>query len=169
MAHHQDALASARIVSALTRRRLTLAIAESLTGGLLTSAIVDTPGASAVLRGGVVAYDTRAKASVLGVDAGLLARGGAVDPEVALEMAQGVRRVFTLEGTPADIGIATTGVAGPDPQDGHPVGTVFVAWSVGDRHEVRRMALTGDRSQIRSAVVSESLRELADIVERLGE
>lgn len=169
MAHDQDALASARIVSALTRCQRSLAVAESLTGGLLVSAIVDTPGASAVLRGGVVAYDTRAKASVLGVDADLLARVGAVDPDVALEMAQGVRRVFTLDGTPADIGIATTGVAGPEPQDSHPVGTVFVAWSVGDRHEVRRLTLTGSRSQIRSAVVSESLRELADIVETLGE
>ena len=169
MARDQDALVSARIVAALARRGLTLAVAESLTGGLLVSAIVDTPGASAVLRGGVVAYDTRAKASVLGVDADLLATVGAVDPDVAREMAEGVRQVFALGGSPADIGIATTGVAGPEPQDGHPVGTVFVAWAVGERSGVRRLELSGDRSQIRSDVVSESLRELADVVEALGE
>jgi nicotinamide-nucleotide amidase len=169
MARDEDALASARIVAALTRRGLSLAVAESLTGGLLVSAIVDTPGASAVLRGGVVAYDTRAKASVLGVDADLLARVGAVDPDVALEMAEGVRRVFALGSSPADIGIATTGVAGPEPQDGHPVGTVFVAWVVGDRREVRRLELSGERSQIRSDVVSESLRELVGLVEGFGE
>ena len=86
------------------------------------------PGASAVVRGSVVAYATELKAQVLGVDADLLAAGGAVQAEVARQMATGVCRVLG-----ADVGVATTGVAGPDPQDGQPVGTVFVAVALGGR------------------------------------
>ena len=99
-----------------------MATAESLTGGLVCAALTDVPGASAVVRGAVVAYATELKAQVLGVDPDLLATGGAVQAEVARQMATGVCRVLG-----ADVGVATTGVAGPDPQDGHPVGTVFVA------------------------------------------
>lgn len=96
--------------------------AESLTGGLVVARLIETPGASAVVRGGLVAYATELKAALLGVDAALLAERGAVDPEVARQMALGARRVLG-----ADWGLATTGVAGPDAQDGRPVGCVFVA------------------------------------------
>ncbi|MBS2965435.1 CinA family protein [Actinocrinis puniceicyclus] len=102
--------------------RLTIAVAESLTGGQLAAQLTAVPGASAVFRGSVTAYATDLKAAVLGVDAVLLDQMGAVHAEVARQMAAGVRRVCR-----ADIGIATTGVAGPRPQDGQPVGTVFVA------------------------------------------
>jgi nicotinamide-nucleotide amidase len=113
---------AARLVFALSEHGQTVAVAESLTGGMLCSALVDVPGASAVVRGGVVSYATDLKHRLLGVDAGLLAANGPVDPDVAAQMAHGVR-----ERLGADWGVATTGVAGPDPQDGIPAGTVYVA------------------------------------------
>jgi nicotinamide-nucleotide amidase len=110
------------LVSALSERDQTVAVAESLTGGLLCSALVEVPGASVVVRGGVVAYATELKHELLGVDAELLAGNGAVDPDVAAQMALGVRQRLG-----ADWGLATTGVAGPDPQDGVQPGRVYVA------------------------------------------
>jgi nicotinamide-nucleotide amidase len=110
------------VVRLLTVRGETLAVAESLTGGLVAAEITSVPGASRVFRGSVTAYATELKHTLLGVDADLLAAHGAVDPQVAARMAAGVRRALG-----ADWGVATTGVAGPDPQDGQPVGTVFVA------------------------------------------
>ncbi|MEV0847067.1 CinA family protein [Streptomyces sp. NPDC049954] len=100
----------------------TLAVAESLTGGLVAAEITAVSGASRAFRGSVTAYATDLKHRVLGVDAALLERNGAVDAEVAAQMAEGVRRILG-----ADWGLATTGVAGPEPQDGKAVGTVFVA------------------------------------------
>ncbi len=110
------------VVAALTARGLTLAVAESLTGGALMDALVAVPGASGCLRGGVVAYATDLKHLLLDVPVELLDRTGPVHPEVALAMADGVRRRLG-----ADLGLATTGVAGPDAQDGRPVGEVHVA------------------------------------------
>ena len=115
---------TARVLAQARRLRLTIAVAESLTGGQLAAAFTAVPGASAVFRGSVTAYATDLKASVLGVDSVLLASSGAVHPEVARQMADGVRRLCG-----ADLGLATTGVAGPEPQDGRPVGTVYVALS----------------------------------------
>ncbi|MEV7195632.1 CinA family protein [Streptomyces sp. NPDC093510] len=106
----------------LAARGETLAVAESLTGGLVAAEITSVAGASKVFRGSVTAYATELKRDVLGVDGTLLDERGAVDPEVARQMADGVRKVLG-----ADWGLATTGVAGPDPQDGQPVGTVYVA------------------------------------------
>ena len=151
---------SARLIATLESRDLTVAVAESLTGGLLTSELIRTPGASAVVRGGIIAYDTELKHSLLGVDAGLLAVYGAVHADVARQMAAGVRAALTVADLPADIGIATTGVAGPDPQDGQPVGTVFVAIAIGMDIHVLELQLDGDREAIRSGVVYESLLEL---------
>ncbi|MFJ8201532.1 CinA family protein [Streptomyces sp. NPDC096152] len=110
------------VVRLLTVRDETIAVAESLTGGLVAAEITTVPGASKVFRGSVTAYATDLKHELLGVDATLLAERGAVDPQVAAQMAAGVRKALG-----ADWGIATTGVAGPEPQDGQPVGTVFVA------------------------------------------
>jgi nicotinamide-nucleotide amidase len=118
---------AAAALDALRRRGWTLAVAESLTGGALADAFVRVPGASAVLVGAVVAYATPLKASVLGVDRGLLDREGPVHPDVAAQMADGVRVALAVDGRPADAGIATTGVAGPEPQGGRPPGTVYVA------------------------------------------
>ena len=143
-----------RVATALLQsaeeRGVTLAIAESLTGGQVASSLVEVPGASRVLVGAVVAYATRIKAQLLGVDAVHLERTGPVDRDVALQMADGVRRLLG-----ADLGLATTGVAGPGPADGHPAGTVHIAvvapWGL--RH--RELHLGGDRSQIRCATVME--------------
>jgi nicotinamide-nucleotide amidase len=157
--------AAAELVALLTARGLTIAVAESLTGGLLVAELVRVPGASAVVVGGVVAYDTAIKHSLLGVDADLLARQGAVDPEVARQMAVGVRSALAVDGRAADIGISTTGVAGPDPQDGKAVGTVYLGFAIGDEVVDVALALSGDRNGIRSAVVSESLIRLHRMLE----
>lgn len=151
---------AADLVAELTRRRLTIAVAESLTGGALVSELVSVPGASAVVRGGVVAYQTELKHSLLGVDAGLLARHGPVHPDVAASMATGARERLAIDGKSADIGLATTGVAGPDPQGGHDPGTVFVGLAVPGGVRVVSLSLTGDRQAIRNATVSESLAVL---------
>jgi nicotinamide-nucleotide amidase len=135
---------AARLVDALAARGWTVGIAESLTGGLVAAAVVDVPGASRVLRGAVVAYATDLKASVLGVDPALLARRGAVDPDVAAQMAAGAARVLG-----ADVGLATTGVAGPDPQDGHPPGLVHVAVRTPEGASVRSVRLEGGRDAVR--------------------
>jgi nicotinamide-nucleotide amidase len=154
------------VISALTARGLTIAVAESLTGGLLVAELIGVPGASAVVRGGVVAYDTRLKHSLLGVNADLLAQHGAVHPDVAAQMAEGVRVACAVDGVPAGIGLATTGVAGPESQDGHPVGTVFVAIATDQGTEILHLALEGSRQAIREAVVSESLLQLHRILEQ---
>ena len=110
------------LVTRLSDSGLTIAAAESLTGGLVCSALVDVPGASAVLRGSVTAYATELKAQVLGVDDARLASVGPVDAQVAQEMADGVAQLLG-----ADVAVATTGVAGPGPADGHEAGTVYIA------------------------------------------
>lgn len=143
----------------LTGRGETLAAAESLTGGLVAAALTGPPGASRVFLGSVTAYATEAKREVLGVDGGLLARRGAVDAEVARQMATGVRRLLG-----ADWGVATTGVAGPEPQDGKPVGTVYVAVSAPGTGGVvaQRLNLRGDRAAIRAGSVHAVLGLLRD-------
>lgn len=149
------------LIADLARRGDTVAAAESLTGGLVCAALTAVPGASTVVRGSVTSYATDVKASVLGVDARLLRAGGAVQAEVARQMAHGVRRLLG-----ATHGIATTGVAGPDPQDDVPVGRVFVAVAWDDApgvplDEVRMLDLTGDRGAIREQTVVRVLELLA--------
>ncbi|MFF5105572.1 CinA family protein [Streptomyces sp. NPDC000134] len=159
---------AADVVRLLTVKGGTVAVAESLTGGLVAAEITAVPGASKVFRGSVTAYATELKHRLLGVDASLLAARGAVDPQVAAEMAAGVRTALG-----ADWGIATTGVAGPDPQDGQPVGTVFVAVHGPERAadgsasggKVEALRLNGDRAEIRM----ESVRSvLALLVEEIA-
>ncbi|CAN5265697.1 CinA family protein [soil metagenome] len=154
----------AEIIAALTAKHYTIAVAESLTGGLLVAQLVDTPGASAVLLGGVVAYNTELKHTVLGVDAEVLAAHGAVHPDVAAQMAAGVRVALAVAGQPAHIGISTTGVAGPDPQDGQPVGTVYLGFAVGTEVTTRHLQLEGSRKAIRDRVVYESLSVLTELL-----
>jgi nicotinamide-nucleotide amidase len=134
-------------------------VAESLTGGMLAAALTAIPGASAVFRGAVVAYATDLKRSLLGVPADVLDRHGAVHPEVAAAMAEGACRRMM-----AEVGAATTGVAGPDPADGQPVGTVHIAVSARGRTTGRALSLSGDRSQIRSATVEQSLNLLVRVL-----
>ena len=153
---------AAEVIRMCRERGLTLATAESLTGGLVCAALTSVPGSSHVVRGSVVAYATDRKSAVLGVPAGLLAERGAVDADVARAMAEGVRRVMA-----ADVGLATTGVAGPEPQDGHPVGTVFVAVSGPGLEVVERLALSGDRAMVRVATVCAVLEHCRDALDRL--
>lgn len=157
----------ADVVARLRSAGLTIAAAESLTGGLVCAALTEVPGASAVVRGAVVSYATDLKASVLGVDPEVLAAGGAVQAQVAREMALGAARVCG-----ADVGIGTTGVAGPDAQDGIPVGTVFVAVARAgqpvDEVPVRELGLGGDRSQIRGATVIAVLGLVTEVVSQAG-
>jgi nicotinamide-nucleotide amidase len=147
------------VVAALTERGEHLAVAESLTGGALCARIVDVPGASAVLRGGVVAYATDLKATLLGVDEDVLAARGAVQPLVAEQMALGVAQRLG-----ARHGLATTGVAGPQAQDGQPVGRVHLAHAGQLGVEVETWDLVGDRAMIRAQAVD---RALALLLRRL--
>ena len=151
--------AAAALIALLAARGQSIAVAESLTGGLLAAALTDVPGASAVFRGGVVAYATELKAVLLGVDRALLAAQGAVSAEVAGAMAEGV-----ADRLGAAVGAATTGVAGPDPAEGKPAGTVYVAASAGPQTLVRRLALSGSRAAIRAATVREALALVLVIV-----
>jgi nicotinamide-nucleotide amidase len=148
-----------RVLAALGAAGGTLAVAESLTGGEVTARLVAVPGASAVLRGGVVSYATDLKASLLGVDAGLLAAGGAVQAEVAAQMAAGAARRLG-----ADHAVATTGVAGPTPADGHPPGVVHVAAAGPGVVRVRTLRLAGTRAQVRRAAGHAALALLAGVL-----
>lgn len=143
---------AAEVLVLLKRSGATLAVAESLTGGLVAAEVTSVPGASRTFRGSVTAYATDLKRDVLGVDGLLLAERGAVDPEVARQMAEGVRRVL---GT--DWGLATTGVAGPEPQDGKPVGTVHLAVAGPDGVSARELRLDGSRAAIRGITVHAAL------------
>lgn len=140
------------IIGLMTRTGETVAAAESLTGGLVAAALTDVPGSSNVFRGGVVAYATELKAQVLGVDVAMLKRHGPVYAPVASAMAEGVRQRLG-----ATFGVATTGVAGPGPQDGHPAGTVHIAVSLAGDTVVRTMALAGDRDEVRRLTVERVL------------
>ena len=156
---------SARLLDVLRTRSLTIAVAESLTGGLLVAELISNAGASDVVNGGVAAYQTALKHSLLGVSAEVLAAHGAVHPDVAMQMAVGVRRHLSVGDRPADVGIATTGVAGPGAQDGHAAGTAFVGIAVGADVRFVPLALSGSRSDIRNRVVSESIAAVLDILE----
>lgn len=145
-------------VDVALERGLTLATAESLTGGLISATLVAVPGVSNVLWGGVTAYDTSLKHSLLGVDAAFLQEHGPIDPNVAAMMAEGVRRACAKDGVQPSIGLATTGVAGPDSQDGHPVGEVYVAVSSPQFSQVERFQFQGDRTLIRLSAVAAALR-----------
>jgi nicotinamide-nucleotide amidase len=151
--------AARRLHELLLARGQTLAVAESLTGGALGAAITEVPGVSATFRGGVVAYATDLKAALLGVDAGLLGERGPVDGDVAAGMAEGARALLG-----ATYGLATTGVAGPDSQAGHPPGEVHVAVAGPRGARRERLQLTGDRAAVRAATVLQALLLAADAV-----
>ncbi|MCG5211819.1 nicotinamide-nucleotide amidohydrolase family protein [Streptosporangium sp. KLBMP 9127] len=155
MTRHADLLAL------LVRRDATVAVAESLTGGLIGATLSATPGASAAFRGGVIAYATDSKERVLGVPGELLAREGAVHPDVAGAMAAGVRDLMA-----ATYGVAVTGVAGPEPQDGKPVGTVHIAVSGPEsRFWHKNLRLSGSRDEIREETTQEAVDLLLHVVE----
>ncbi|MGA4668251.1 CinA family protein [Propionibacteriaceae bacterium Y1923] len=143
------AAAASRLLEALAARGLSLASAESVTGGRFAGLVTSVPGASRSYVGGVVAYTSRLKHELLGVDADLLARHGAVNEAVARAMAEGARRRLG-----ASVAVACTGVAGPDPSDGAPVGTVFLALALAGSTRAVELSLDGDRRAIREATVA---------------
>lgn len=146
------------VLARLQARGWAVGVAESLTGGLVVASLIDVPGASAWVRGGVVAYATELKHRILGVDAVLLAEHGPVHPDVARQMAEGVRAATTTADGPADVGIATTGIAGPTSPDGQPVGTVHVGVATPEGTQVVSAVLSGNRDDIRHDAVRLALR-----------
>lgn len=143
---------AASCLDLLRDSRATLATAESLTAGLVCAAVAGVAGASDVLRGGLAAYATDVKTSVLRVDAGLVARHGVVSGEAAEAMATGALALFG-----ATWAVSTTGVAGPEAQEGKAVGTVFVAVAGPGVVRARELALPGSRHEVRRATVREAL------------
>ncbi len=144
---------SASLGHRLLASRLTVAVAESCTGGLLGAALTAVPGASTYLRGGVIAYADTVKIDLLAVDRELLARFGAVSAEVAAAMARGVARLLG-----ADLGLAITGVAGPGAEGTtKPVGLIHVAGWLGGRSQAAELHEGGDREANRAAAVRAAL------------
>ena len=153
----------ARLHRALLARGETVAAAESLTAGLFCATLATVPGASATLRGGAVVYATDLKTRLVGVPEDLLAAHGPVSPETAAALAEGVR-----DRCAATWGIGLTGVAGPDPVDGHGPGTVYlgVAGPVGT--DVVRLDLPGERQAVRTGAVAAAVDALLDRLGHLG-
>ena len=150
-----------RLQATCLARGLTVATAESCTGGLVAHLVTEVPGSSGYLRGGIVAYADDVKCSTLGVPREVLAAHGAVSAQVALAMAEGVRQAL---GT--DLGVAVTGVAGPDGgSESKPVGLVYVAVAGLGAPDVRRFLWAGDRTANKrssSEAALEMLLERAD-------
>lgn len=147
------------VIAALKERAETVATAESLTAGLVCAALTSVPGASAVVRGGLVVYATDLKWGLAGVDPGLLAERGAVDPDVAVQLATGAR-----DRCGASWGLGLTGVAGPDPQDGVAPGTVHIGIAGSGSVDVATITVRGDRHAVRSAAVRAAVDLLRDRV-----
>ena len=149
-----------QILDELRSQGKKLVLAESLTGGLLTAEFVKVAGASDVLLTGIVAYDSTLKHELLGVSKQLLENQGAVDPEVAAQMAEGIRNKIAqklgLE-LGSLVAVSTTGVAGPTEQDGRPVGELYICVSKGPEQAVSSNVfahqLEGDRVQIQNSAV----------------
>ena len=156
----QTADVASALLGRLEERGETVATAESLTGGQVCATLVDSPGASAVVRGAVVAYAPEVKSELLGVDRDQILANGTVDGGVAREMAEGVRLRLG-----ATWGIATTGNAGPDSSEGKPVGMVFIAVAGPDTSIVRELSLSGDRVAIRRSTTAAALSLLLATLE----
>jgi len=148
------------LVADLTLRRQTIATDESLTGGLLAAALAGVPGASSVLRGGLVTYTEDTKMALAGVPRQVLAQVGPVSAPTARALAVGAQQRCA-----ATWGIGITGVAGPDPHGGHPVGTVFVGLAGPTGTEVTELLLTGSRWDIRINAAHHALARLRELVE----
>ncbi|MFF2032434.1 CinA family protein [Arthrobacter sp. NPDC058192] len=148
---------SEQAVTGAIGRGMTAATAESLTAGMVAAVLADTPGASAMLQGGVVSYANSVKTGVLGVPAALLGAVGSVDGEVAAAMADGARRICG-----ADIGVSTTGVAGPEPHDGKAVGTVFIGIATAEGSTSYPYSFEGTRAEIRALACGAALERLLE-------
>ena len=131
----------------------TLVTAESLTGGGIGAALTAVPGASRVLKGGIISYTNEVKQKMLGVSAEHLQQYGAVSASVAIAMAQGARKTLG-----ADIAVSATGLAGPDGDEfGHPVGTVFIGYADAEKSLVQECHFSGDREMVRNQTIEAAL------------
>jgi nicotinamide-nucleotide amidase len=141
------------LIKKLEEKNLTIAVAESLTGGLVAASLTEIPGASKVFKGSITAYVDEIKQNVLKVNEETITNFTSISEQVALEMAINVRKIME-----SDIGISTTGVAGPEKSAGFLPGLVFVAISIGDHNMCQKLEITGDRSKIRNQTVQEILQ-----------
>ena len=141
------------LIKKLQENNLTIAVAESLTGGLVAASLTEIPGASKVFKGSITAYADEIKQNVLNVNKETILKFTSISEQVALEMAINVRTIMK-----SDIGISTTGVAGPEKSAGFAPGLVFVAISIGDHNMCQKLEITGDRSKIRNQTVQELLQ-----------
>ena len=155
-----ESASPADVVALLLGRGLTIATGESITAGLVAGTLADVPGCSAVLRGGVVAYQPDVKTDLLGVPGEALEEG-IVSEAVAVAMARGAAGRLH-----ADVGIGTTGVAGPQAHDGEPVGSVWIAAVDGGAVRTAHLVLTGDRAAIRRQTVEACWRLVGDLLAR---
>ena len=141
------------LIKKLEEKNLTIAVAESLTGGLVVASLTEIPGASKVFKGSITAYADEIKQNILNVKDETITNFTSISEQVALEMAINVRKIMK-----SDIGISTTGVAGPEKSAGFAPGLVFVAISIGDHNMCQKLEITGDRSKIRNQTVHEILQ-----------
>ena len=153
---HASAL---RLVHVLADAGLTVATCESLTGGLVGATITSIPGASAVFRGGLITYASDLKAALAGVDAQWIAEHGVVNDTTARQMATGCAHTCQ-----ADLGLACTGVAGPDRQDGQRPGTVHIAVAHDAQVFTRQLSLSGEREAVRRGTVSALLEFTCHVI-----
>ena len=143
----------------LHKRKLTIAVAESCTGGLVAAALTDVPGSSEYFLGGIVTYANEAKVSVLGIDEGTIRKHGAVSRQVAAQMAVGARNLFG-----SDVAVSVTGVAGPSAEGDKPVGLTYIGASYRDKTLVRRHRWNGGRTSNPVASVEAAIQLATQIV-----
>jgi PncC family amidohydrolase len=141
------------VITLLRQKNLTISVAESLTGGLVAKNLTDISGSSKVFKGGIVAYTDEIKTKTLKVDPALIQEFSSISKQVAQDMALKVRLLMN-----SDIGVSTTGIAGPEKSADFEPGTVFVAISIGEHNMCQDLHLTGDRNQIRQQSVIELLK-----------
>ena len=149
------------VVCILKRFKLTIAIAESCTGGLLCHRITNSPGCSKYFKGGIIAYNNDLKKRILGVPGEILKISGPINEETAIAMARGIRKIVD-----SDIGIATTGIAGPTGgSKTKPVGTVFIAISNGEKEKGQRFLFKRGRRTIKSSASTKAIQMLKEFLE----
>ena len=149
------------IAEKLASKGLTLAVAESCTGGLICNAITDLPGASVFFIAGMICYSVESKKKFLGISSSLLQKHGTVSKEIAAAMAQGIRKI-----SGSDLSISTTGIAGPDTIEGKKKGLVFVAVSREGAVESRMLKLQGSREEIKREASLEALNLLSRMLDK---
>ena len=147
----------------LRRRGQTLAVAESCTGGRLSSLLTSVPGSSSVFPGGVVSYSLSTKRDVLGIPQSLLEQHGTVSRQTAEAMATHVQRLCQTTH-----GMAVTGVAGPDELEGKPVGLVWIAWRLGEETHAREYRFAGDRREIQARAAKTAMFKLIQMLREKG-